>query len=416
MLRLLRSLRPLLGTDAKATRGPRPGGRAPQLEALQDRLVPAFVVGTFHVLQPVAVVDGDLQINGTASDDSVQVFTTQEGRTRVIFNGTASAFDLNAGARILFHGYAGNDQFTNSTNLRSIAYGDEGADTLRGGSNIDYLYGGRDDDWLYGGEGDDYLDGGWDFDVLNGEGGSDTLVANGESDAANDLSYNYLDGGTGDDRLYGGAGRDGLYGGAGNDTIIGGTGDDTIDGGTENDRLYGDDGNDRIYGGDGNDLILCGVGDDVADGNAGNDSVLGEDGNDFVHGDAGYDFVFGGAGDDGVRGGEDDDLCFGGTGSDGVNGDDGDDVVSGGTVDFDPVTGIGDFSKDPSDGSVDFVIGGAGHDVFFIGDPRYFRGRLDDAQDETSADTTEVWSVTGPYFDFHRTYGGYAHWGHLYGT
>src|SRR5262245_7158248 len=161
----------------------------PSLEGLEDRCTPATLL-----------------IQGTAGNDAVHV-SMQAGWIRVDKNALPPAFYSPAVYdSILFYGYAGNDRFVNDTNIRCVAYGMAGNDTLVGGSK------------------NDYLDGGLGIDYLYGRAGNDTLVA------GFDFSFNYLDGGAGNDVMHGGFGVDWLFGRHGNDTMFGNSGNDGLGG------------------------------------------------------------------------------------------------------------------------------------------------------------------------------------------
>src|SRR5262249_25165258 len=75
-------------------------------------------------------------------------------------------------------------------------FGDDGDDTIIGGSNIDGIWGGNGNDVLYGGAGNDYLWGGAGSGKLYGQAGGDELAVN--SDGYSD----FADGGAGDDTAY----------------------------------------------------------------------------------------------------------------------------------------------------------------------------------------------------------------------
>lgn len=81
-----------------------------------------------------------------------------------------------------------------------ITFGDDGANSLDGGSSDDHLYGMAGNDTLDGKGGDDYLEGNVANDELKGGEGSDTLIGGADNDT--------LTGGTGNDRLEGGLGND----------------------------------------------------------------------------------------------------------------------------------------------------------------------------------------------------------------
>ncbi len=204
-----------------------------------------------------------------------------------------------------------------------------GNDIVNGGPGNDTINGNEDSDTLSGGDGNDILNGGSGTDIMHGDAGSDTLVfvldaisgpntsfqnmgspgvgGTGEtvSIAGTIVSYDYFDGGSGNDVLQLTAGSDAfslwdavsphhpdatalrlsdieeiragngndainltdsthsygdirIYGEAGNDTLWASSGNDLLDGGDGNDRLDGGVGNDRLSGGDGNDILRGG--------------------------------------------------------------------------------------------------------------------------------------------------------------
>ena len=99
---------------------------------------------------------------------------------------------------IWFHGSSGEDRFTNSTDIPSIAFGRGGNDTLTGGTSTDELHGHDDIDLLSGDAGDDFLYGGFGSDVLFGGPGDDYLHVKA---TGNDADNNVLCGGNGADEL-----------------------------------------------------------------------------------------------------------------------------------------------------------------------------------------------------------------------
>jgi VCBS repeat-containing protein len=197
------------------------------------------------------------------------------------YDGHLSVLEVHAGA---------GDDTALATDVRLVAYGDDGDDLLQGGFRDDFLSGDAGNDVLKGGLGNDRLEGGAGHDLLMGEGGDDTIFGGDGGDI--------ILGDDGQDRLYGGAGDDSIDGGAGKDNIQGGDGDDAIDGGDDDDVLLGQAGNDTIVGGAGNDAIYGADGDDVLDGGAGSDVIYGDAGNDRITGSAGLDTLWGAAGSD----------------------------------------------------------------------------------------------------------------------
>lgn len=274
------------------------------------------------------------------------------------------------------YGYTGDD----------ILSGDDGDDEVYGGYGKDKLYGGRGKDKLFGGDGDDEIDGGdGDDEAFGGEGNDKIKGGKGNDKLFGGNGDDAIDGEDGDDTIFGEGGRNKLRGGRGRDLIFGGDDNDEISGGEDEDTLYGNGGddfiqgdahNDIIFGGDGNDTLEGNSGDDTvfgeADndtiaGNAGNDYLNGGTGNDTIDGNAGNDYIYGFDGDDNLRGsGENDtldggsgnDSLIGGLGNDTLYGEDGDDTLVGVETDETGVMGAN---------SVDIYVGGAGNDVYVLG-------------------------------------------------
>jgi len=85
------------------------------------------------------------------------------------------------------------------------------------------------------------------FNVITGSNAGDTLPGSGVGDAGDDILYG-LDSSAGN--------FDFLYGGSGNDKLFGQNGSDKLDGGSGNDVLYGGNGNDTLDGGLGHDTFV----------------------------------------------------------------------------------------------------------------------------------------------------------------
>ena len=238
---------------------------------------------------------------------------------------TFLASDVNL---VVFHGLAGNDFFTNNTDVPSEAHGNEGIDTLIGGSSGDELRGGHDGDFLYGNGGPDTIYGASGDDVIEGNARADVIYGGDGDDT--------IDGGNGDDVLYGGEGSDSVGGGKGDDELYGDPAE-TTEGGE--DILEGDEGNDTLQGGAKGDVLDGGEGDDDLWGQDGPDHLLGKSGNDEAWGGQGGDLIEGGNGEDTLRGGDgpdrvygggSNDELFGGPGNDGIWGAAGTDELTGG--------------------------------------------------------------------------------------
>jgi Ca2+-binding RTX toxin-like protein len=273
------------------------------------------------------------------------------------------------------------DELTNATALAAQAYGEDGPDTVRGGSGDERLEGGSGPDSIDGGGGNDRVYGatlqnpgaGADADQLAGGPGDDRLFGSGGPDR--------LDGGPSADQLDGSGGADDLRGGDGPDALIGGDGPDLADGGPGDDTIgtevtlgvvetSQERGNDVLLGGPGNDTLAAGPGPPLPDA----DTMSGGDGSDTVSYRARMTRVSvskDGAADDGemgehdivgldverITGGLASDTLRGGPGPDTLDGRPGDDTLDGLAGDD---TLLGD--NGPGDGG-DRISGGTGVDV-----------------------------------------------------
>jgi Ca2+-binding RTX toxin-like protein len=256
----------------------------PSVEALGDRLVPA-----------VTLSGGEIYITGTDGNDSAVADYVYLGSgnygVRITENGnTGTQIPLSqVTGRIIFYGYGGNDYFANNTSLRTYAHGGEGSDSL---------YGGASNDTLIGGNGFDYLSGLGGHDVIDDQ-GADFFGNYIWGGSGNDIVY----GGNGADTIYGESGEDQLFGLDGNDNIDGGSERDWVFGNAGHDYLWaggldyswnymdGGDGQDTLFGGYGVDILVGGNDADYLDGGYGNDDLNGGD-------DGAYDRLYGGAGTD----------------------------------------------------------------------------------------------------------------------
>jgi Ca2+-binding RTX toxin-like protein len=241
----------------------------------------------------------------------------------IIDGGAGNDYLLGQGGNDALYGGAGDDSLNGDGEYITVAPlavhgndyldGGAGADQLVGGAKDDELFGGTGNDTLFGDEsparidgayhGRDYLDGEADNDYLEGGGNDDILLGGSGDDVmwgdsstaglADSFNGNdYLDGGDGNDQLAGGGGGDQLFGGAGDDLLVGDAyatilslaahGNDYLDGGAGNDILQGDGGNDILFGGDGNDVLNGGTGADYMVGGAGNDTYVIDNAGDVI--------------------------------------------------------------------------------------------------------------------------------------
>lgn len=166
-------------------------------------------------------------------------------------------------------GTSGDNALSAQGDLNFI-HGFGGQDTLVGGPDADELYGGSGDDTLGGGSGDDRLLGGEGGDLLQGQAGHDALTGGGGNDS--------LSGNSGDDDLSGNAGDDRLTGGGGSDLLKGGAGQDVLSGveiGTQGMQVQDAGDPDYLNGGSGDDRVVAGMSDVVSLGQGLDTVVLG---------------------------------------------------------------------------------------------------------------------------------------------
>lgn len=345
------------------------------------------------------LVGSELVIGGDGLDNTVMVRQSGSDLQVNVANQSGFTFDFASVSSLRFVGRAGDDVFTNETDLNTIASGNGGNDRITSGGGNDRLFGNDGDDviassgganllngfsgndLILGGSGADRIFGFDGNDIVNAGDGADFVVGGNGDDTVNAGSGNdTVFGNSGDDSIHGNAGNDFLYGQAGFDEVWGDVGNDVIRGGTDNDTLHGGLGNDRFDGEGGNDVVNGNEGRDVIFGGSGNDFLFGNEGEDFLLGGFGNDTIRGGAQSDQIRGNEGNDNLYGDSGNDRVAGDVGDDFLDGG-VGFDTV--LGDDGVDEIQGdSNDFVRGGAGDDFINLssgnGDTAAFLGNYSD--------------------------------------
>jgi Ca2+-binding RTX toxin-like protein len=162
----------------------------------------------------------------------------------------------------------GDDTVTLSTNLPSALFGQQGNDTLNGGTSSDILRGGDGNDVLNGNEGNDALIGEAGDDLLTGGDGVDTADFTAGSGATVDLNNTSTPQDTG----------------AGLDTLSGGI--ENINGSTSGrDELRGDAAPNAFIGSGGNDFFdLADGGSDTARCGAGNEDAVSLDRSDLIPG------------------------------------------------------------------------------------------------------------------------------------
>ena len=208
-----------------------------RIESLESRAMMAGDVVNAFVQQ------GTLYIYGTQQNDNIAVHVSDK---KVEIPGVmiknaqgqlvSSLSREEVPYQVIATGQAGDDYIAiieeGGKPLPVVFYGNQGNDTLIGGSS---------DDALIGQDG---------FDTLIGNAGNDKLIAALYADE-HDLPQSSdwietLDGGAGDDILFGSAGADWLYGDAGHDKLFGLAGDDVLAGGDGIDDYDGGAGIDKL--------------------------------------------------------------------------------------------------------------------------------------------------------------------------
>ena len=253
-------------------------------------------------------------INGLGGDDTLNIKDLSGTDVQQVnFRGNDGNDFLDASltnVKILADGGVGNDTIQGGNNTDTL-YGGEGRDLLRGGNNNDTLYGGKDNDVLIGDKGSDLFEGGlgndrmiWNdgdgSDVMRGGAGNDVTEFNGSVAKGDDLSLK-ADGGKAifqrlnlvpitldvDDTE-----QFDINGLGGDDTLnvkdLSGTdvqqvnfrgndGNDFLDASLTNVKILADGGvgNDTLFGGRNNDTLIGGEGGDLLEGGGGNDVLIG---------------------------------------------------------------------------------------------------------------------------------------------
>ncbi|MGN9847087.1 calcium-binding protein [Nonomuraea sp. H19] len=142
---------------------------------------------------------GRILVNGSTVADGIDIKLNTTGTVATISNtlgpvaagsgctqvGPAAQCPTGGIDRVDVFAGAGGDAIRNNTKLPSTLSGDNGIDTVNGGSGADILFGGFGDDTLNGGGGNDRLSGGIGNDTLNG--GADTDRCDGEVEISCEL-------------------------------------------------------------------------------------------------------------------------------------------------------------------------------------------------------------------------------------
>ena len=289
-------------------------------EALEGRRVLASIF-----LNPTS---GELFISGGTGNDVGTLVASGDQVEASITGAASQVFNASDITQAFFIGDAGNDTFTNETNIVSSFFGGSGNDTLTGGTNNDNINGGSGTDTIRGNGGNDRLVGGFGDDNIFGGDGDDTIFGSADQ--------NTIHGDAGNDIIFGGDDIDRIFGGDDIDQIFGLAGDDFLDAGNggvagttgidQADLILGLDGNDTIVAGNGLNVLWGGAGNDIITGGGdaenrlhgqtGNDTLTGGDRSDFIRGLEGENTIAGGAGSDFIIAGQGDEDFDGGAGND----------------------------------------------------------------------------------------------------
>ena len=138
-----------------------------------------------------------------------------------VANQGSFSFDFASVSSLRFVGRAGDDVFTNETNINTIASGNDGNDRITTGGGMDRLF---------GNVGDDILTSSGGANFINGFSGDDIIT-----------------GGTGADQVFGFDGNDIISTGDGADRVVAGNGNDTISAGAGNDTVFANSGDCLLY-------------------------------------------------------------------------------------------------------------------------------------------------------------------------
>lgn len=273
-----------------------------------------------------ALLDGDLLVSGTSSDDIIVVrpLTSDPTKVEVLRNQISMGqFELaSITGKVAVYGHSGDDRIAIVPGISKNAelVGGPGNDTLSGGSGNDSLYGGAGNDVLIGGKGNDtyYFADSWGVDrvVEARASGSDRMdfsaatvdvafALNGPVAARNGLNVargdvEAITGGAGDDLFRFAAGK-GVAG-----TIDGGGGTNILSYAAYTTRVRvnlllgtatrtgGISHISNVLGGAGNDILVGGSAPNTLTGNGGRDILIGGMGVDSLTGGAGEDILIGG--------------------------------------------------------------------------------------------------------------------------
>lgn len=270
--------------------------------------------------------------------------------------------------RIRVRGLDGNDQLLLIEKAGPLPnariQGGKGDDFIQGGSGANRLLGRGGNDVIVGGPGTSIMDGGIGDDQLRGGSGPATMIGDlGNDTITAGAGITTMDGGEGDDNLTGGPAETKMDGGAGLDRMLGGSGATTMRGGGGNDVMAGGIGPTTLVGGGGDDTMSGGTGGSDMNGGTGGDVMTGGSGINDMKGEEGDDVMTGGSGPNTMSGGINNDVLVGGSNVNNITGDDGADHLVGGPL-TDRVSGAAGPDLLLQSPGGDQLNGGDGDDVF----------------------------------------------------
>ena len=247
------------------------------------------------IIGSVDVTDGyDIQTQGSSGNDTFMISqgeaqTSAQTRIEYKFSGNDGRYSQQ-----------NSNEMVDATSGSGQSHSDTSAQVIDAGAGNDYVESAQGDDVIFAGESssislNQFSDRGILTDSLNSITDSDQGEYTLEDDLVEDiedLQFDIINSGSGDDIVYGQGGTDVIYGHTGNDYLDGGEdddglrgglGNDTLLGGSGDDILVGDEGNDVLIGGTGNDTIIPGLGNDVIVGGLGDDTMTsGQGSNTFL--------------------------------------------------------------------------------------------------------------------------------------
>ncbi|MEA5532568.1 calcium-binding protein [Crocosphaera sp. XPORK-15E] len=314
---------------------------------------------TIRPLRGQDLVDGGAGIDVLILDYTLNIY---DGLVSSIASNGSGGFNGNYSANYTF---GGTDKVTFSNIEQFQLTGTSKSDTIVTGDGNDTINGGEGDDWITPGAGNNIVDGGNGTDKIFYNFSSSTSnltldVPQGISIAPSGSSYTNIE-------------AFDLITGSGNDIIkLQGRFNDTLTLGGGNDTVNPGFGNDVVDGGTGIDVLILDYTLNIYDGLV---SSIASNGSGGFNGNYSANYTFGGTDkvtfsnieQFQITGTSRADSIITGDGNDTINGGAGNDTIDGGAGN-DLLTGVNPNSLNPGIGEKDIFSGGAGGDLFILGD------------------------------------------------